>query len=140
MICMSTWVKRGFRTCILVMDKAGQLQGGIQFVLCLCGCVSGGGGIHMSSHYLYPVRTACTSKQFQSRQVYSQFCNVVRNSEIKILRGYLFLSPGRLHDIDKRYIIESYTSIHGVGGVTVSMVAFQAVDPGSTPGRRITFC
>ena len=23
----------------------------------------------------------------------------------------------------------------GVGGVTVSMVAFQAVDPGSTPGR-----
>ena len=23
-----------------------------------------------------------------------------------------------------------------VGGVTVSMVAFQAVDPGSTPGRR----
>ena len=24
----------------------------------------------------------------------------------------------------------------GVGGVTVSMVAFQAVDPGSTPGRR----
>lgn len=28
-----------------------------------------------------------------------------------------------------------------VGGVTVSMVAFQAVDPGSTPGRRThTFC
>ena len=26
-----------------------------------------------------------------------------------------------------------------VGGVTVSMVAFQAVDPGSTPGRRIIF-
>ena len=25
----------------------------------------------------------------------------------------------------------------GVGGVTVSMVAFQAVDPGSIPGRRI---
>lgn len=25
----------------------------------------------------------------------------------------------------------------GVGGVTVSMVAFQAVDPGSTPGRRM---
>ncbi len=58
---MSTWVKRGFRTCILVMDKTGQLQGGILFVLCLCGCVSWG-GIHMSSHYLYPVRTACTSK------------------------------------------------------------------------------
>ena len=26
-----------------------------------------------------------------------------------------------------------------VGGVTVSMVAFQAVDPGSTPGRRTLF-
>ena len=26
-----------------------------------------------------------------------------------------------------------------VGGVTVSIVAFQAVDPGSTPGQRI-FC
>ena len=26
---------------------------------------------------------------------------------------------------------------YSVGGVTVSMVAFQAVDPGSTPGRRI---
>ena len=26
-----------------------------------------------------------------------------------------------------------------VGGVTVSMVAFQAVDPGSTPGRRTSF-
>ena len=24
-----------------------------------------------------------------------------------------------------------------VGGVTVSIVAFQAVDPGSTPGQRI---
>ena len=28
---------------------------------------------------------------------------------------------------------------NSVGGVTVSMVAFQAVDPGSTPGRRINF-
>ena len=28
---------------------------------------------------------------------------------------------------------------YSVGGVTVSMVAFQAVDPGSTPGRRIVF-
>ena len=26
-----------------------------------------------------------------------------------------------------------------VGGVTVSIVAFQAVDPGSTPGQRIFF-
>ena len=26
-----------------------------------------------------------------------------------------------------------------VSGVTVSMVAFQAVDPGSTPGRRTLF-
>ena len=26
-----------------------------------------------------------------------------------------------------------------VGGVTVSMVAFQAIDPGSTPGRRTKF-
>ena len=34
--------------------------------------------------------------------------------------------------------INSYL-ITGVGGVTVSMVAFQAVDPGSTPGRRTFF-
>ena len=27
----------------------------------------------------------------------------------------------------------------GVGGVKVSMVAFQAVDPGSIPGRRTYF-
>lgn len=26
--------------------------------------------------------------------------------------------------------------VHGVGGVMVSIVAFQAVDPGSIPGRR----
>ena len=26
-----------------------------------------------------------------------------------------------------------------VGGVTASMVAFQAIDPGSTPGRRKLF-
>ena len=30
-------------------------------------------------------------------------------------------------------------SMQSVGGVTVSMVAFQAVDPGSTPGRRTFF-
>ena len=29
--------------------------------------------------------------------------------------------------------------MRSVGGVTVSMVAFQAVDPGSTPGRRTFF-
>ena len=28
----------------------------------------------------------------------------------------------------------------GVGGVKVSMVAFQAVDPGSIPSRRILVC
>ena len=27
----------------------------------------------------------------------------------------------------------------GVGGVTVSIAAFQAVDPGSTPGQRMFF-
>ena len=27
----------------------------------------------------------------------------------------------------------------GVGGIMVSIAAFQAVDPGSIPGRRITF-
>ena len=29
--------------------------------------------------------------------------------------------------------------LHSVGGVMVSMVAFQAVDPGSIPGRRKFF-
>ena len=32
-----------------------------------------------------------------------------------------------------------HTLAGGVGGVTVSIVAFQAVDPGSTPGQRILF-
>ena len=32
-----------------------------------------------------------------------------------------------------------HSSRPSVGGVTVSMVAFQAVDPGSTPGRRTLF-
>ena len=27
-----------------------------------------------------------------------------------------------------------------VGGIMVSIAAFQAVDPGSIPGRRIPFC
>ena len=27
-----------------------------------------------------------------------------------------------------------------VGGIVVGIVAFQAVDPGSIPGRRINFC
>ena len=30
-------------------------------------------------------------------------------------------------------------SIYGVGGIVVSIAAFQAVDPGSIPGRRIFF-
>ena len=38
--------------------------------------------------------------------------------------------------------LQSNWSMHsaGVGGVTVSMVAFHAVDPGSIPGRRILVC
>ena len=39
---------------------------------------------------------------------------------------------------DKRVIV-SLSSQPSVGGVTVSIVAFQAVDPGSTPGQRIFF-
>ena len=39
------------------------------------------------------------------------------------------------------YGYDSWTaSVISVGGVKVSMVAFQAVDPGSIPGRRIIFC
>ena len=37
------------------------------------------------------------------------------------------------------YISFIHHDIASVGGVTVSMVAFQAVDPGSTPGRRTHF-
>ena len=35
----------------------------------------------------------------------------------------------------------TFQALHGtgVGGVAVSIVAFQAVDPGSTPGRRMYF-
>ncbi len=33
-------------------------------------------------------------------------------------------------------IIKQYTCV-GVGGVMVSIVAFQAIDPGSIPGQRI---
>ena len=39
---------------------------------------------------------------------------------------------------NKRVIVSSLTQ-PGVGGVTVSIVAFQAVDPGSTPGQRRFF-
>ena len=39
---------------------------------------------------------------------------------------------------DKRVIV-SLLSQPSVGGVTVSIVAFQAVDPGSTPGQRRNF-
>ena len=36
------------------------------------------------------------------------------------------------------FVIQKWlTKPVSVGGVTVSMVAFQAVDPGSIPGRRI---
>ena len=33
-----------------------------------------------------------------------------------------------------------FTVHDSVAGVMVSIVAFQAVDPGSIPGRRMTFC
>ena len=39
---------------------------------------------------------------------------------------------------DKRVIV-SLSAQPSVGGVTVSIVAFQAVDPGSTPGQRRIF-
>ena len=39
---------------------------------------------------------------------------------------------------DKRDIV-SPSAQPSVGGVTVSIVAFQAVDPGSTPGQRRSF-
>ena len=43
--------------------------------------------------------------------------------------------------IELNVLLLSIWSIsEGVGGVTVSMVAFQAVDPGSIPGRRILVC
>ena len=34
---------------------------------------------------------------------------------------------------------QTFTLQPSVGGVTVSIVAFQAIDPGSTPGQRIFF-
>ena len=37
------------------------------------------------------------------------------------------------------YIFFTQFDIACVGGVTASMVAFQAIDPGSTPGRRKSF-
>ncbi len=48
------------------------------------------------------------------------------------------ISPIRVTMTETRYIISiSYKA--SVGGVTVSIVAFQAVDPGSTPGQRRLF-
>ena len=41
--------------------------------------------------------------------------------------------------IEKFFYKEGLVSGVG-GGVTVSMVAFQAAVPGSTPGRRMFFC
>ena len=44
--------------------------------------------------------------------------------------GDVFIFSGYGH------VNTSAFTLISVGGVTVSMVAFQAVDPGSTPGRR----
>ena len=41
----------------------------------------------------------------------------------------------KLNDLQYEELLTRY-QCSSVGGVTVSMVAFQAVDPGSTPGRR----
>ena len=54
--------------------------------------------------------------------------------------GLLWLSP----EHKRLCVLEQKQNICGpsqpsVGGVTVSIVAFQAIDPGSTPGRRIFF-
>ena len=61
---MSTWVKRGFRTCILVMDKAGQLQGGIFCFVSVWVCEWGGGGVftcHPTIFILYAKRVPLNS-------------------------------------------------------------------------------
>ena len=47
-------------------------------------------------------------------------------------------------DISDKEALSSLTgansyNIRGVGGIMVSIAAFQAVDPGSIPGRRSTF-
>ena len=47
------------------------------------------------------------------------------------------VSYNSINTYDKKMIF--FLKCAGVGGVTVSMVAFQAVDPGSIPGRRILF-
>ena len=39
----------------------------------------------------------------------------------------------------KLYTSHGNTSVNRVGGVKVSIVAFQAIDPGSIPGSRILF-
>lgn len=40
-----------------------------------------------------------------------------------------------VYSVMSGYLMGSHVPL-SVGGVTVSMVAFQAVDPGSIPGRR----
>ncbi len=48
-------------------------------------------------------------------------------------------SSGQNVKISIKYLetTELYTfSLYGVGGIMVSIAAFQAVDPGSIPGRR----
>ncbi len=50
-----------------------------------------------------------------------------------------FLSLTLLATIHKNQLYLLELCVTRVGGVTVSMVAFQAADPGSTPGQRTLF-
>ncbi len=51
-------------------------------------------------------------------------------------RALAFVTARVLHLL-KRFVF--YPVSRSVGGIMVSIAAFQAVDPGSIPGHRITF-
>ena len=47
---------------------------------------------------------------------------------------------GQITPFANTLLIFHESSPGSVGGIMVSIAAFQAVDPGSIPGRRIIFC
>ena len=79
--------------------------------------------------------------------IFGRYVSLTKLSVINIRRLCLFLRRGVKHVwhascIAFRISARNSEWLHheGVGGVKVSMVAFQAADPGSIPGWRILFC
>ena len=86
-------------------------------------CLGGGGGGSRNTHNIMAevsIVTMCA-------------CST------EALSWYFVVCAPRYSTVGDKRVIVSLSSQPSVGGVTVSIVAFQAVDPGSTPGQRRNF-